>query len=57
MGDTGSLALGGAFCSVAIMLKMPLILVVVAGDYKIDNAKYKHTFNVKAKMLKFEEVV
>ena len=31
MVDTGSLALGGAFCSVAIMLKMPLILVVVAG--------------------------
>ncbi len=31
MGDTGSLALGGAFCSVAFMLKMPLILIVVAG--------------------------
>ena len=31
MGDTGSLALGGAFCSVALVLKMPLILVVVAG--------------------------
>ena len=31
MGDTGSLALGGAFCSVALMLKMPLILVIVAG--------------------------
>ncbi len=31
MGDTGSLALGGAFCSVAIMLKNPLILIVVAG--------------------------
>ena len=31
MGDTGSLALGGAFSSVAIMLKMPLILIVVAG--------------------------
>ena len=31
MGDTGSLALGGAFCSVALILKMPLILVVVAG--------------------------
>ena len=30
MGDTGSLALGGAFCSVALMLKMPLILIVVA---------------------------
>ena len=31
MGDTGSLALGGAFCSVAIMLKLPLILIIVAG--------------------------
>jgi len=31
MGDTGSLALGGAFCCVAIMLKMPLILIVTAG--------------------------
>ncbi len=31
MGDTGSLALGGAFCASAIMLKMPLILIVVAG--------------------------
>lgn len=31
MGDTGSLALGGAFCSVALMLKMPLILIIVAG--------------------------
>lgn len=31
MGDTGSLALGGAFCSVALMLKVPLILLVVAG--------------------------
>ena len=27
----GMEALGGAFCSVALMLKMPLILVVVAG--------------------------
>jgi len=31
MGDTGSLALGGAFCSVAIMLKIPLVLIIVAG--------------------------
>jgi phospho-N-acetylmuramoyl-pentapeptide-transferase len=31
MGDTGSLALGGAFCSAALILKMPLILVIVAG--------------------------
>ncbi len=31
MGDTGSLALGGAFCGVALLLKIPLILVIVAG--------------------------
>ncbi len=31
MGDTGSLALGGAFASIALVLKMPLILLVVAG--------------------------
>ena len=37
MGDTGSLALGGAFCSVAIMLKMPLILIVVAGICVIES--------------------
>ena len=32
------------------------IVIVVAGDVKIDNAKYKHTFNEKAHMLSFEEV-
>lgn len=32
------------------------ILVVMAGDYKTDNAKYKQTFSKKAKMLTFEEV-
>ncbi|MBE5821627.1 MAG: phospho-N-acetylmuramoyl-pentapeptide-transferase [Clostridiales bacterium] len=31
MGDTGSLALGGAFCAVALYLKMPFILIIVAG--------------------------
>ena len=30
MGDTGSLALGGAVASIAIMLKMPLYLAIVA---------------------------
>ena len=30
MGDTGSLALGGAIASIAIILKMPLYLVIVA---------------------------
>ena len=27
------------------------ILVITAGDVKIDNAKYRHTFGLKAKML------
>ena len=32
------------------------ILIVVAGDVKIDNAKYRHTFGEKAHMLSYEEV-
>ena len=32
------------------------ILIVAAGDAKIDNAKYKHKFSAKAKMLTFDEV-
>ena len=33
------------------------VLVVVAGDAKIDNAKYKGYFKTKAKMLTADEVV
>lgn len=33
-----------------------VILVVVAGDAKIDNKKYKTTFGLKAKMLAYEDV-
>ena len=33
-----------------------VILIVVAGDAKIDNSKYKAKFNTKAKMLSQEEV-
>lgn len=33
------------------------ILVVAAGDTKIDNAKFKSTFGVKAKMLSTDEVL
>ena len=33
------------------------ILVITAGDVKIDNAKYRHTFGLKAKMLTADEVV
>ena len=32
------------------------ILIVVAGNRKIDNAKYKSKFNEKAKMIKADEV-
>lgn len=32
------------------------ILIVVAGDVKVDNAKFKNVFNTKAKMLKLDEV-
>lgn len=32
------------------------ILIVASGNSKIDNKKYKDEFNVKAKMLQFEEV-
>lgn len=33
MGDTGSLALGGAVAAVAMILKLPLIIVLVGGIY------------------------
>lgn len=33
------------------------LLVVVSGDAKIDNAKFKNTFGIKAKMLTPEEVL
>ena len=32
-----------------------VILIVAAGDAKIDNAKYKGQFGTKAKMLSFDE--
>lgn len=32
------------------------VLVVAAGDVKIDNSKFKQTFGMKATMLRFEEV-
>lgn len=33
------------------------ILIVTAGDQKVDNAKFKKTFGMKAKMLTAEEVI
>lgn len=32
------------------------VLIVTAGDMKIDNAKYKAEFGIKAKMIPFEQV-
>ena len=42
--------------TLSFRLKDKCILIVVKGDVKIDNAKYKHTFGEKAHMLSFEEV-
>ena len=33
------------------------ILIVVAGDAKIDNSKYKKQFNLKAKMIEKEKLI
>ena len=54
-------ALGVDGCRIAKTLSFKndegCILVVTAGDVKIDNAKYKHTFGIKAKMLTADEAV
>lgn len=36
MGDTGSLALGGAVAVVALFLKLPLIIIIVGGIYLVE---------------------
>lgn len=36
MGDTGSLALGGAIVAISIMMRMPLIIMLVGGIYLIE---------------------
>ena len=52
-------ALGCEECRIAKTLSFhqgdKVVLIVTAGDVKIDNAKYKATFGTKAKMLAFEE--
>ena len=42
--------------SLSFMTPEGPILVVTAGDMKIDNPKYKAQFHTKAKMLSFDEV-
>ena len=41
--------------SLSFMVLDAPILVVAAGDAKVDNRKFKDTFSTKAKMLSFEE--
>lgn len=36
MGDTGSLALGGAICAVAILTKLEILLVIIGGVFVIE---------------------
>lgn len=36
MGDTGSLFLGGSVAVAAVMLKMPIVLIIIAGVYLIE---------------------
>ena len=42
--------------TLSFMVEDKPILIIVAGDQKIDNSKYKAEFHTKAKMLAFEEV-
>ena len=42
--------------TLSFLIKDEPILIVTAGDVKIDNSKYKQYFGVKAKMLSFDEV-
>ena len=42
--------------SLSFMMNEKPIVIVVAGDVKISNSKFKQQFQTKAKMLTFEEV-
>lgn len=59
--ELAALALNCEGCRIAKTLSFKVaeqpILIVVAGDAKVDNAKYKHHFAAKAKMLTAEEAV
>ncbi len=43
--------------TLSFMIDKEAILIVVAGDAKIENKKYKNQFGKKAKMLKVEETL
>ncbi|MFZ2256829.1 MAG: YbaK/EbsC family protein [Clostridiaceae bacterium] len=54
-----ALAIGTQECRIAKTLSFlqgeTAVLVVVAGDAKVDNRKYKDAFNQKASMIKFDQ--
>ncbi len=58
--ELAAAALGCEGCRIAKTMSFAIgdgaILIVAAGDVKIDNQKYKATFSTKAKMLSFDEV-
>ena len=58
--ELAAAALGCDGCRIAKTMSFAVgdgaILIVTAGDVKIDNQKYKATFSTKAKMLGFDEV-
>lgn len=41
--------------SIAVMINEKPVIIVLAGDRKLDNHKFKEEFHVKAKMIPFEE--
>lgn len=43
--------------TLSFMVDNQAILIVTAGDVKVDNSKFKQKFNVKAKMLTYDELV
>lgn len=47
---------GSVAKTLSLHLGEDVILLVMRGDARIDNKKYKKTFGAKAKMLSFEEV-
>ena len=55
--DVSSATVELAAAALSFKLGEDPILVVTAGDAKIDNSKYKHFFGMKAKMLTPEEAV
>ena len=42
--------------TISFKVNEKVVLIVCAGDTKIDNSKYKNEFETKAKMLEFSEV-